>query len=172
MPKASCPDTRCLFQNGGSRRRSFVLSVCGTLVLQSMTVPGAEAANVIERAIEAVQPCRSLKLDLGFVSVGVDRFESVDVEEFLMSGRGDVGTARLVGSLACRTSASAFRTGSASAKVAFDAEFDLATCLVRRSEVRILQTGGEFGDVIATFSGSIEAALKAGLEKQIEKFCE
>ena len=38
----------------------------------------ASAGNALENAIERAQPCRSLKVDTGLFTVGVDKFEKVE----------------------------------------------------------------------------------------------
>ncbi|SEM37517.1 hypothetical protein SAMN04487976_1352 [Xaviernesmea oryzae] len=130
-----------------------------------------EAANLLERAVSAAEPCSALKADLGPVSVGIDKVKEVRIDEFLLSAEGNAGSARLMGMLACKTSDKAAARGDASATIRVEAAFDLRTCEIQKSEAHVLETGGTYGSVIAAFSGSIEAALKNGIRSEIAKLC-
>ncbi|WP_259671483.1 hypothetical protein [Rhizobium sp. NZLR11] len=59
----------------------------------------AKAGNALENAIENAQPCQALKVKTGLFTIGVDRFEIVEIEEFTVDVQGDVATARAIGSL-------------------------------------------------------------------------
>lgn len=84
------------------------LLAIGALALQPLIVSQAQAANALERAIGDAQPCRSLKAKVSSfgitVQVGVDKLDSVKIENLQVSVNGDAAQASARGTLACKTS--------------------------------------------------------------------
>ncbi|SEI19934.1 hypothetical protein SAMN05216228_105212 [Rhizobium tibeticum] len=107
-----------------------------------------------------------------FFTIGVDRFEKVEIEELAFDVKGDVAMARAIGSLTCRTSDAAALKGNVSARLSFDAEMNLATCAVSRREIKLLSTGGTFGDVVKALGEEISRSLGDGLSKEAKKLCQ
>ncbi|KWV52023.1 hypothetical protein AS026_35655 [Rhizobium altiplani] len=132
----------------------------------------AEAGNALENAIEKAQPCQSLKVKTGLFSIGVDKFEKVEIEEFAVDVKGDLATARAIGSLTCRTSDAAALKGNVSARLSFDAEMNLTTCVVSRRDIKLLSAGGTFGDVVKALGEQISQSLGDGLSNEAKKLCE
>jgi hypothetical protein len=135
----------------------------------------AYAANALERAIEEAAPCKPLKVKqtvLGVkIDLGVDSFESIKIDALDIHVVGDVAQASASGTLSCRTSSNAAVQGGFSAKAQVRVEADLATCAMKDGFVEILETGGEFGDVVAGLKDQISIALRKGIEKSLTKLC-
>ncbi|TAV48595.1 hypothetical protein ELI30_09905 [Rhizobium leguminosarum] len=154
------------------------LGVCavGALVMQPLTFSQAQAANALERAIGDAQPCRSLKAKVSSfgitVQVGVDKLDSVKIENLQVSVNGDVAEARARGTLACKTSDEALVKGGFSATAEVHLQVDLATCKTAESSIEIVKTGGRFGDVVKGLQTEITDALRRSLEKNLVKLCE
>lgn len=154
--------------HGSSERwRTFLI---GTLLLAIPSL--ATAGNALENAVEKAQPCAALKVKTGLFTIGVDRFEKVEIEELAVDVKGDLATARAVGSLTCRTSDAAALKGNVSARLSFDTEMNLATCAVSRQEVKLLSAGGTFGDVVKALGEQIVQSLSDGLSNEAKKLCE
>ncbi|TAU83532.1 hypothetical protein ELI40_09715 [Rhizobium leguminosarum] len=152
------------------------LLAIGALVLQPLTVSQAQAANALERAIGDAQPCRSLKAKVSSfgitVQVGVDKLDSVKIENLQVSVNGDVAEASARGTLACKTSDEALVKGGFSATAEVHLQVDLATCKTAESSIEIVKTGGRFGDVVKGLQTEISDALRQSLEKNLAKLCE
>jgi hypothetical protein len=152
------------------------LLAIGALVLQPLIVSQAQAANALERAIGDAQPCRSLKAKVSSfgitVQVGVDKLDSVKIENLQVSVNGDVAEARARGTLACKTSDEALVKGGFSATAEVHLQVDLATCKTAESSIEIVKTGGHFGDVVKGLQTEISDALRRSLEKNLVKLCE
>ncbi|TBB70871.1 hypothetical protein ELH45_10125 [Rhizobium ruizarguesonis] len=152
------------------------LLAIGALVLQSLTVSQAQAANALERAIGDAQPCRSLKAKVSSfgitVQVGVDKLDSVKIENLQVSVNGDAAQASARGTLACKTSDEALVKGGFSATAEVHLQVDLATCKTTESSIEIVQTGGRFGDIVKGLQTEISDALRRSLEKNLAKMCE
>lgn len=135
----------------------------------------ASAANVLERAIEAAQPCKPLKVRqsvLGVkVELGVDKLDFVKVDTIEIRVDGDLAEASALGTLACKTSDDAPLRGGFSAKARIHLQANLATCVMDASSIDIIEAKGEFGDVVTTFEPEISAALRKGVEKALKKLC-
>lgn len=132
----------------------------------------AKAGNALENAIERAQPCQALKVNTGLFTIGVDRFEKVEVEELAVDVKGGVATARAIGSLTCRTSDAAALKGNVSARLSFAAEMNLATCAMSRREIKLLSAGGTFGDVVKALGEQISRSLGDGLSNEAKKLCQ
>ncbi|MBW8789138.1 MAG: hypothetical protein JF594_15665 [Rhizobium leguminosarum] len=152
------------------------LLAAGALVLQPLTFSQAQAANALERAIADAQPCRSLKAKVSSfgitVQVGVDKLDSVKIENLQVSVNGDAAEASARGTLACKTSDEALVKGGFSATAEVHLQVDLATCKTAESSIEIVQTGGRFGDVVNGLQTEISEALRRSLEKNLAKLCE
>ncbi|CAK07804.1 hypothetical protein ELG83_09545 [Rhizobium leguminosarum] len=152
------------------------LLAIGALVLQPLTVSQAQAANALERAIGDAQPCRSLKAKVSSfgitVQVGVDKLDSVKIENLQVSVNGDAAEASARGTLACKTSDEALVKGGFSATAEVHLKVDLATCKTAESSIEIVKTGGRFGDVVKGLETEISDALRRSLEKNLAKLCE
>ncbi|TAY87959.1 hypothetical protein [Rhizobium leguminosarum] len=150
------------------------LCAAGALVLQPLTFSQAQAANALERAIGDAQPCRSLRAKVSSfgitVQVGVDKLDSVKIENLQVSVNGDVAEASARGTLACKTSDEALVKGGFSATAEVHLQVDLATCA--ESSIEIVKTGGRFGDVVKGLQTEITDALRRSLEKNLVKLCE
>ncbi|MBB2708431.1 DUF1439 domain-containing protein (plasmid) [Rhizobium sophoriradicis] len=155
----------------GSPRSSELWRIfLATSVLLALA-PSAKAGNALENAIEKAQPCQALKVKTGLFTIGVDHFEKVEIEELAIDVKGDVATTRAIGSLTCRTSDAAALKGNVSARLSFDAEMNLATCAVNRREIKLLSTGGTFGDVVKALGEQISQSLGDGLSNEAKKLC-
>ncbi|MBY5847278.1 hypothetical protein HA464_06080 [Rhizobium leguminosarum bv. trifolii] len=152
------------------------LLAIGALALQPLIVSQAQAANALERAIGDAQPCRSLKAKVSSfgitVQVGVDKLDSVKIENLQVSVNGDAAQASARGTLACKTSDEALVKGGFSATAEVHLQVDLATCKTTESSIEIVQTGGRFGDVVKGLQTEISDALRRSLEKNIAKICQ
>lgn len=138
------------------------------LVLQSRP---ALSANVLEKAVESAQPCRSLKVDTALGSVGVDKFGGSTIRNAEIVVNGDAASAKAIASLRCRTSDNAFVSGDASATFELDVELSLATCEISRLEFRVTETDGTFGDIIKLFKDDIAGALQARIVGELARSC-
>jgi hypothetical protein len=156
-----------LVLQGPSQVRRIFLVTSVLLALSS----SAEAGNALENAIERMQPCQSLKVKTGLFTIGVDQFENVEIEELAVDVKGDLATARAVGSLTCRTSDAAALKGNVSARLSFDAEMNLATCAVKRRDIKLISAGGTFGDVVRALGEQISQSLGDGLSNEAKKLC-
>lgn len=135
----------------------------------------ASAANVLERAIEATQPCKPLKVRqsvLGVkVELGIDKLDFVKIDRLEIQVNGDLAEASALGTLACRTSDDAPLQGGFSAKARIHLQTNLVTCVMNASSIEIVEAGGEFGDVVTALEPEISAALRKGVEKALKKLC-
>ena len=156
-----------VFQGPSELWRIFFVS-CLLLVQSSST----EAGNALENAIERAQPCQSLKVKTGLFTIGVDRVEKVEIDELSIDVKGDLATAKAIGSLTCRTSDNAALKGNVSARLSFDAEIHLATCAVNRREIKLLSTGGTFGEIVKALGEQISQSLGDGLSNEAKKLCQ
>ncbi len=154
--------------HGSSAFRRIFLVTSVLLALPSF----AKAGNALENAIEKTQPCQSLRVKTGLFTIGVDRFEKVEIEELAIDVKGDVATARAIGSLTCRTSDAAALKGNVSARLSFDAEMSLATCVLSRREIKLLSAGGTFGDIVKALGEQISQSLGDGLSNEAKKLCQ
>lgn len=133
---------------------------------------GALAANGLERALERLQPCQGLKVNVRLATIGVDNLEKLSVEEVTITVKGDAADAAVTGTLACKTSDAALVRGDASARFSATVHMDLATCTVSGQKVEILSTGGTFGSLVDRFRGMIGRTLETGLADQLRKLCQ
>ncbi|WP_312872453.1 hypothetical protein [Rhizobium viscosum] len=160
-------------RNGWHHLRRMALSVI-IAATPSLSSP-ASAANVLERAIEAAQPCKPLKVRqavLGVkVELGIDKLDFVKIDTIEIKVDGDLAEASALGTLACKTSDDAPLKGGFSAKARIHLQANLATCIMNASSIDIIEAKGEFGDVVTTFEPEISAALRKGVEKALKKLC-
>jgi len=144
------------------------------LATPSLSSP-ASAANILERAIEATQPCKPLKVRqsvLGVkVELGIDKLDFVKIDRLEIRVDGDLAEASALGTLACRTSDDAPLQGGFSAKARIHLQTNLVTCVMNASSIEIVEAGGEFGDVVTALEPEISAALRKGVEKALNKLC-
>jgi hypothetical protein len=135
----------------------------------------ASAANVLERAIAAAQPCKPLKVRQSVLGVkiqlGIDKLDFVRIDTLEIRVDRDLAEASALGTLACRTSDGAPLQGGFSAKARIHLQANLATCVMSGSSIEIIEAGGEFGDVVTTFEPEISAALRKGVENALKKLC-
>ncbi|WP_234891691.1 hypothetical protein [Sinorhizobium meliloti] len=150
--------------HGSSELWRIFLITSALLALPSF----AKAGNAIEKA----QPCQALKVKTGLFTIGVDRFEKVEIEELAVDVKDDVAKASAIGSLTCRTSDAAALKGNVSARLRFDAEMNLTTCTVSRREIKLLSAGGTFGDVVKALGEQISRSLGDGLSNEAKKLCQ
>lgn len=136
----------------------------------------ASAANVLERAIAAAQPCKPLKIRqsvLGVnVELGIDKLDFVRIDTLEIRVDGDLAQASAIGTLACRTSDEAPLQGGFSAKARIHLQANLVTCVMSGSSIEIVEAGGEFGDVVTALEPEISTALRKGVERALRKLCE
>ncbi|EJJ26260.1 hypothetical protein PMI11_05512 [Rhizobium sp. CF142] len=160
-------------RNGWRHLRCVAFSVI--IVAASSLGSPAFAANVLERAIEAAQPCKPLKVRqsvLGVkVELGIDKLDFVRIDTLEIRVDGDLAEARALGTLACRTSDDAPLQGGFSAKARIHLQANLATCVMNGSSIEIVGAGGEFGDVVTALEPEISAALRKGVENALKKLC-
>jgi hypothetical protein len=141
------------------------------------SAPGsaAFAQNGLEKAIAAAQPCKTLKVEqkvLGVnVELGIDRLDFIRIEKVDIQVNGDVATANALGTLACRTSDSAPFHGGFSARAHVQLQANLSTCVMGKSSIDIVETGGELGDVVEALRPEISHAVLNGLERALKKLC-
>ncbi len=154
--------------HGSSELWRIFLITSALLALPSF----AKAGNALENAIEKAQPCQALKVKTGLFTIGVDRFEKVEIEELAVNVKDDVAKASAIGSLTCRTSDAAALKGNVSARLSFDAEMNLTTCTVSRREIKLLSAGGTFGDVVKALGEQISRSLGDGLSNEAKKLCQ
>ena len=145
------------------------------IVATSFLGSPASAANVLERAIAAAQPCKPLKVRqsvLGVkVELGIDKLDFVKIDTLEIRVNGDLAEASALGTLACRTSDDAPLQGGFSAKARIHLQTNLVTCVMSGSSIEIVEAGGEFGDVVTALEPEISAALRKGVEKALKKLC-
>jgi hypothetical protein len=160
-------------RNGRHHLRCRALSVI-ILAASSLSSP-ASAANALERAIEAAQPCKPLKVRQPVfgvnVELGIDELDFVKIDTIEIRVNGDLAEANALGTLACKTSDDAPLKGGFSAKARIHLQANLATCITNASSIDIIEAEGEFGDVVTTFEPEISAALRKGVEKALKKLC-
>ena len=160
-------------RNGWHHLRCVAFGVI--IVAASSVSSPASAANVLERAIAAAQPCKSLKVRqsvLGVkVELGIDKRDLVRIDTLEIRVNGDLAEASALGTLACKTSDDAPLKGGFSAKARIHLQANLATCVMNASSIDIIEAGGEFGDVVTTFEPEISAALRKGVERALKKLC-
>ncbi|MBB3659778.1 hypothetical protein FHX15_005046 [Rhizobium sp. BK650] len=161
------------YWGGGHRLRCIASSVIA--VAAPFLSSPASAANVLERAIEAAQPCKPLKVKqsvLGVkVELGIDKLDFVKVDTVEIRVNGDLAEASAIGTLACKTSDDAPLQGGFSAKARIHLQANLATCVMNASSIDIIEAKGEFGDVVTTFEPEISEALRKGVERALKKLC-
>ncbi|MBB3593795.1 hypothetical protein FHX08_004198 [Rhizobium sp. BK529] len=112
------------------------------------------------------QPVLGVKVELG-----IDKLDFVKIDTIEIKVNGDLADASAVGTLACKTSEDAPLQGGFSARARIQLQANLATCVMGGSSVDIIETGGEFGDVVAAFEPEISAALRRSVEKALKKLC-
>nr|WP_246740194.1 hypothetical protein [Rhizobium anhuiense] len=106
------------------------------------------------------------------VEVGVDKLDSVKIENLQFSVNGDAAEASARGTLACKTSDEALIEGGFSATAEVRLKADLTTCKMTDTSIEIVKTGGRFGDIVKGLETEISAALQRSLEKNLAKLCE
>nr|WP_245441679.1 hypothetical protein [Rhizobium leguminosarum] len=106
------------------------------------------------------------------VEVGVDKLDSVKIENLKLSVNGDAAEASARGTLACKTSDEALVKGGFSATAEVRLKVDLATCKTTDTSIEIVKTGGRFGDIVKGLETEISSALRRSLEKNLAKLCE
>ncbi|RUZ79408.1 hypothetical protein EN943_07490 [Mesorhizobium sp. M7A.F.Ca.US.006.01.1.1] len=143
----------------------------GSVLVLTLASQSAFSANVLDRAVEAAQPCRSLKLKTGIGTVGVDKFAGANIEKVQIMVGDDIASAKAVVTMACRTADNAVFKGDASATVDLDAEMNLSTCEMNHLEVQIVKTGGTFASVLDAFKDEISEALKRKITSELGKLC-
>ncbi|NKM59214.1 hypothetical protein GFL21_32845 [Rhizobium anhuiense] len=157
-------------------RKCLGLLTAGVFLLQTCSFATARAPNALERAIGDAQPCRSLKAKVSSfgisVEVGVDKLDSVKIENLQFSVNGDAAEASARGTLACKTSDEALIEGGFSATAEVRLKADLTTCKMTDTSIEIVKTGGRFGDIVKGLETEISAALQRSLEKNLAKLCE
>lgn len=150
--------------------------VAGIVAVAPILSSPSQAANVLEKAIEAAQPCRSLKTrvsPIGFnVDVGIDKFDAVRIDSLQILVNRDAAEANARGMLACKTSDEAVVTGGFSATVEVQVQADLATCKIGQSAFNIVETHGLFGDLVSGFEGQISKVMRQSVENALKKLCE
>ncbi|OLP53035.1 hypothetical protein BJF92_18540 [Rhizobium rhizosphaerae] len=161
------PDGRSLAKDTLPLRFGVLLVA---VIALAATVP-AKAETVLERAVREAEPCKALKVNIGFTPIGIDNVEEVRIDTFQLSADGHKGHAKLIGLLACKTSEQAFLHSDASAKIHVEAAFDLQSCEIAQLEAHILETGGSFKSAVDLLARSIEKSLQDGMSSQIAKLC-
>ncbi|CAA2137021.1 hypothetical protein MBLL_00453 (plasmid) [Methylobacterium bullatum] len=141
------------------------------ILIPAVGCPEAWAANALERALERLQPCQGLKVDIGLTTLGVDKLERLSVEEIAIVVKGNAADASVLGSLACKTSDAALKKGDASARFRVKAHMDLSTCAVSEQQTEILSTGGTFGGLVDLFRNRIKRTIEDGLAGELGKLC-
>ncbi|MBB3916019.1 hypothetical protein GGQ65_003319 [Rhizobium fabae] len=106
------------------------------------------------------------------VEVGVDKLDSVKIENLELSVNGDAAEASVRGTLACKTSGEALVKGGFSATAEVRLKVDLTTCKTTETSIDIVKTGGRFGDIVMGLETEISGALRRSLEKNLAKLCE
>nr|WP_245460471.1 hypothetical protein [Rhizobium leguminosarum] len=106
------------------------------------------------------------------VEVGVDKLDSVKIENLQLSVNGDTAEASAGGTLACKTSDEALVEGGFSATAEVRLKIDLSTCKTTDTSIEIVKTGGRFGDVVKGLETQISSALRQSLEKNLAKLCQ
>jgi hypothetical protein len=142
------------------------------LVLAAIAcAPPAARANPLERVIEQAKPCARLKISKFGVSVGLDTFESAEVERLKIDADAARAKIDFIGALACRTSDSALLKGDARAKFQANLDLDLATCQFRDNTIRVLSTGGSLAVALDAAKGEVEKALEVALDRAAKSLC-
>ncbi|TBF35247.1 hypothetical protein ELG88_08470 [Rhizobium leguminosarum] len=153
-------------------RNCLGLLAAGVFLLQPCSLANGQTPNALERAIGDAQPCRSLKTKVSSfgisVEVGVDKLDSVKIENLQLSVNGNTAEASARGKLACKTSDEALVEGGFSATAEVRLKVDLTTCKM----TEIVKTGGRFGDIVKGLETEISGALRRSLEKNLAKLCE
>ena len=157
-------------------RNCFGQLAAGVFFLQPSCIANAQVPNALERAIEDAQPCRSLKTKVSSfgisVEVGVDKLDSVKIENLQLSVNGNTAEASARGTLACKTSDEALVQGGFSATAEVRLKVDLTTCKMTETSIEIVKTGGRFGDIVKGLETEISGALRRSLERNVAKLCE
>lgn len=143
-----------------------------TAVALILMPQAAYSADILGKAIETVQPCKSLHVKQFGASVGIDRFKEAHIETLELSIAKDTANLSTTASLACQTSDNALLKGDVSATVHLDATLDLRGCEILSLDAKIIETGGTFKDLLDPFKEGIVTALKAAISKEIRKLCE
>jgi hypothetical protein len=131
----------------------------------------AQDRTVIEQVIAAQNPCGSLKVAQLGVSIGIDQLDYVEIDEVDLTLRGNDVTARLGGRLACRTPASSFVQGDASASLRADTALNLEDCSMRSLNVQLDRFGGSFKDILAALKGELEQLLASRFQQTVIDQC-
>ncbi|MEI1251474.1 hypothetical protein [Rhizobium aouanii] len=157
-------------------RNCFGPLAAGVFLLQPSCIANAQVPNALERAIEDAQPCRSLKTKVSSfgisVEVGIDKLDSVQIENLELSVNGNTAQASARGTLACKTPAEALVEGGFSATAEVRLKVDLTTCKTTDISIEIVKTGGRFGDIVKGLETEITGALRRSLAKNLAKLCE
>jgi hypothetical protein len=130
-----------------------------------------KSANILSKAIEAAQPCESLKVETVVGSIGIDKFKEANIEKLNLLIDGNQASLTGTAMLACRTSDDAVVKGDASATVSLDATLDLNSCEMSQLDVKLVETSGTFEDVLDAFEDGITGAIKGVIADEIKKLC-
>lgn len=141
------------------------------VALGTMPMVPAQAANIIEKAIAQANPCSGNSVKVSGVTIGIDRFDRVEIKEFSVSGTGSKGQASVTGFLSCKTSDEALFPGDANADFTVKASFDLSTCAVDSRQVDIPRTGGKYGLAVNLLKPKIIQAIEFAIVSEAPKLC-
>ncbi|WP_246648190.1 MULTISPECIES: hypothetical protein [Rhizobium] len=106
------------------------------------------------------------------VEVGVDKLDSVKIENLQLSVNDNTGQASARGTLACKTSDEALVEGGFSATAEVRLKVDLTTRKTTDISIEIMKTGGRFGDIVKGLETEVSGTLRRSLAKNLGKFCE
>jgi len=145
--------------------------IAAAVVVSALGLTPVYSNTVIEKRIAEENPCRGLKFDAGVFSIGIDRLQSVRVDEAAILLTGDVVDAAFKGQLACETSSGAFVRANASVRISAEATAHLDTCEVPMVSVTLSNFGGSKASVLRAFSANIEGSLKKEIVEGLQEAC-
>ena len=153
-----------------SRIYALAVALVAMALLGGAASP-SQAATALEDAIASAIPCAGNKTKVAGTTIGIDKFDRVEIKEFSVSGKGSAGKASVTGFLSCKTSDQAVVRGDANADFDVSASIDLNTCAITSKSVEIPKTGGRFKLVVDLLKSKIIESLEGSIVSEAKKLC-
>jgi hypothetical protein len=143
------------------------LAVAGTAAAAQET----SGYTVIETLIASHNPCAGLRTELAGQTIGLDRFDDVELRAASASLAGDDVGLTLSGRLSCRTSDGSLLAGDASSDIDATAALSLADCDAADVSVALSNFGGSLAAVVEALRPAIELQLAEAARPMLADAC-
>jgi hypothetical protein len=153
------------------RPATFILAAA---LAAAGTVAAAQETSgytVIESLIASRNPCAGLRTELAGQTIGLDRFDDVELSAASASLAGDAVGLTLSGRLSCRTSEGSLLAGDASSDIDATASLSLAACDAPEVSVALSNFGGSLAAVIEALKPAIELQLAEAARPMLADAC-